>query len=176
VIFDQAWVFATSARSFQECAVEWSARRSSSGNAGGGEPIVAGQRGSKEPPIVAEGQSAEGLSELSVTRAALWRERCSAKRGITVGRTGGRRRGAILATFYGRLLTHFWLLLDLFSVESGRMKAVAAVRRKGANNVEVSLSSIPGSTTVRMAPLATATSLSTFMARAQMAANKMFNM
>jgi hypothetical protein len=56
------------------------------------------------------------------------------------------------------------------------MKAVAAVRRKGANNVEVSLSSIPGSTTVRMAPLATATSLSTFMARAQMAANKMFNM
>jgi hypothetical protein len=29
---------------------------------------------------------------------------------------------------------------------------------------------------VRMAPLATATSLSAFMARAQMAANKMFNM
>ena len=101
VIFDQAWVFATSARSFQECAVEWSARRSSSGNAGGGEPIVADQRGSKEPPIVAEGQSAEGLSELSVTRAALWRERCSAKWGITVGRTGGRRRGAISDTFMG---------------------------------------------------------------------------
>jgi len=41
------------------------------------------------------------LSELSVTRAALWRERCSAKRGITVGRTGGRRRGAISDTFMG---------------------------------------------------------------------------
>ena len=79
-------------------------------------------------------------------------------------------------TLLWEFLTHFWLLLDPISVESGRMKAVAAVRRKGANNVEVSLSSIPGSTTVRMAPLATATSLSTFMARAQMAANKMFNM
>jgi hypothetical protein len=78
-------------------------------------------------------------------------------------------------TLLWEFLTHFWLLLDSFSVESGRMKAVAAVRRKGANNVEVSLSSIPGSTTVRMAPLATATSLSTFMARAQMAANKMYN-
>ena len=78
-------------------------------------------------------------------------------------------------TLLWEFVTHFWLLLDPISVESGRMKAVAAVRRKGANNVEVSLSSIPGSTTVRMAPLATATSLSAFMARAQMAANKLFN-
>ena len=63
-----------------------------------------------------------------------------------------------------------------FLLQSGRMKAVAAVRRKGSNNLEVSLSSIPGSTTVKMAPLATASSLSAFMARAQMAANKMFTM
>ena len=60
----------------------------------------------------------DGSLRPSVTRAALWRGRFSAKRGTSAGSTGGRRRGAILATFYGRLLTHFWLLLDSFSVES----------------------------------------------------------
>ena len=95
--------------------------------------------------------------------------------GDNSGKNRRKKKRCDFRHFYGSFLTHFLLLLDSISVESGRMKAVAAVRRKGANNVEVSLSSIPGSTTVRMAPLATATSLSAFMARAQMAANKLFN-
>ena len=36
VIFDQAWVFATSARSFQECAVESAATAAAAGAGGGG--------------------------------------------------------------------------------------------------------------------------------------------